>query len=131
MIQSECLGDPWRIVVATLLVIRTTHKVSHPIITAFFSDFPTALSVVNEGETALASRFKSLGFQNKRARQVIEASKLFVQRPRHISPGEIKGLGRYGHDVWRVFVEGDLSVKTKDKALSRHVEEAIANAHGL
>jgi len=63
---------------------------------------------------------RSTGFQNIKTKRIFEFSTSWVSGNR--DPFKFHGIGDYGREAWRIFVEGDTNFSPKDKKLKMYVD---------
>ncbi len=103
LLQEELRDDPWKLLVACMLLNQTSHKQVRPIIWTLFERYPTAAAMSDADETELAALIKPLGFQNRRAKSLRRMSADFAAGKRI---DELHGVGKYARDSYAIFVEG-------------------------
>jgi endonuclease III len=114
-------GEPWRVVVTSMLLCRTRGDVAEPIIAEVFRRWPSPRRLSNCRVGVLERLITPLGFQRVRAARLRAAARFFEFNPRP-PPGElarVDGVGKYVLDAYRLVVLSDLSVRPEDHALAR------------
>lgn len=126
MIQEGLHGDPWRILVASILVGRTrgvavaTRGVAVAgILPRLFDRYPARRDLAAADPGELAGLLRPLGLQNVRASGLVRLAA--AMRRDDEDPKGLPGVGPYAYAAWRVFVRDDLDVNTDDRALAEHV----------
>lgn len=122
-LQEELRDDPWKMLVACIMLNLTSFKQVRPVIWSFFEKYPNAdiLSAVDVDE--LAEFLTPLGMQHRRARTLIRFSQEWSSTE-WSEPRELHGIGQYGQDSWDIFIRGDLAVHPRDKKLKMYIEWA-------
>ncbi len=120
IIQEEYVDDPWKVLVCCILLNQTSNKQVRPLISNFFSKWPTPESIILEDEMAISSFIKTTGFQNIKASRIKKFSSAWNEGIR--DPFKFPGVGHYGREAWRIFVENDPNFTPKDKKLKMYVE---------
>lgn len=122
LLQEELRDDPWKLLVACILLNRTSHKQVRPIIWELFEAYPDASAMMRADATELAGRLKSLGLQNRRAQTLMRFSADYV-RAGTSDVGSLHGVGRYALDSYVMFVLGDVAAcSPTDKKLAMYSE---------
>lgn len=119
--QERYRSDPWKLLVCTMLLNQTPGRQVEKVHVDFFRRWPTpeVASAADPHEMALMLR--PLGFQNRRSTNIIRMSSAY--RGKWTRPEELPGIGKYGADSYRIFVDGVL-VEPDDKELKRYVDWA-------
>lgn len=120
-------GEPWRVVVTSMLLCRTRGDVAAPIITEVFRRWSTPLKLSNA--KALAHVISPLGLGNIRALRIRVAAGLFSAEPLPTPERlrEIDGVGKYVLDAYRLVCLDDRTIRPTDKALLRWLNESSTN----
>lgn len=119
LIQEEFVQDPWKIIVCCILLNQTSNLQVRPLISSFFKKWPDATSIIGENPDFVSLFIKSTGFQNIKAKRIKEFSVAWATGIR--DPKKFPGVGEYGRDAWRIFVENDLDFIPKDKKLKMYL----------
>ncbi len=120
IIQEEYSNDPWKVLVCCILLNQTSNKQVRPLIESFFNRWPNSQSLLNEETLAISDFIKSTGFQNIKAKRIKEFSIAWEMGIR--DPFKFPGVGDYGREAWRIFVDNDKSFIPKDKKLKMYLE---------
>lgn len=120
IIQEVYSEDPWKVLICCILLNQTSNKQVRPLIANFFNKWPNPESVISEEDLAISSFIKSTGFQNVKARRMKEFSKSWNSGIRDLF--KLPGVGEYGRESWRIFIDGDLDFVPKDKKLRMYLE---------
>ncbi|XP_064486959.1 methyl-CpG-binding domain protein 4-like isoform X2 [Ornithodoros turicata] len=102
LIQESLYHDPWKLLVATIFLNRTTGKAATPRFWEFLERFPTAESVVQAQEEDIAEILQPLGLHRKRAQIIQRFSNEYLTKDWKY-PCELYGIGKYGNDSYRIF----------------------------
>lgn len=131
MLQEVLLGQEdgrWRMCCGCVMLNMTSREQAEPVRREFFRWYPTHRVAVAEmplrrGETV--ELLKPMGMQRRRFRTLYRLS---LDWQRHGEPSDAEelergyyGMGAYGADSWRVFVEGRENVDPGDGALREHL----------
>jgi methyl-CpG-binding domain protein 4 len=119
LIQTHYLGDPWKIMISCILLNQTTNIQVRPVIINLFNRFPTPNSITKSDEFEIASIIRSTGFQNVKARRIIAFTQSWNSGERN--PDKFPGIGPYGRDSWKIFIEGKTDFHPEDKKLSAYL----------
>ena len=120
LIQEEYLNDPWKMMVCCILLNQTNNKQVRPILSSVFELIPNPISTIGCDPKVLAAVIKTTGFQNVKADRIIKLSAKWIEGFNDVS--DLPGIGRYGKDSWRIFVDGDVTVEPTDKKLMAYLE---------
>ena len=120
LIQEEHLGNPWRMMVCCICLNQTNNKQVRPILEALFSIIPDPVSAISCERERISECLKSTGFQNIKAHRIREFSIAWEIGIR--DPKKFPGIGEYGREAWRIFVEEDLDFTPKDKKLKMYLD---------
>jgi methyl-CpG-binding domain protein 4 len=120
LIQEEYKGDPWKVLVCCILLNQTSNLQVRPLIAHFFKKWPNPLSVTKESTDIISEFIKTTGFQNVKARRIKDFSIAWESGIR--DPNKFPGVGEYGRDAWRIFVNGDIDFIPKDKKLKMYLD---------
>lgn len=122
LIQEELRNDPWKLLIACIMLNLTNIKQARPVITEFFKKYPNPESVVNSSVEDIANIVRPLGLYNRRAASIVKLSTAFNTRWNRVT--DLPGVGKYAADSYRIFVEGKIDVQPTDKKLIKYIEWA-------
>lgn len=130
--QEEYRDDPWKMLMVCFMLNQTSHKQVDQIRHEFFEKYPTPESLAVANESEVAKLIKPLGFYNKRAKAWKEFSLEWVYQTRihggNYLPLDVlenmKGVGKYALDSWKVFQLYEYNTKVEDHVLNWYVEWA-------
>ena len=115
LIEESLYHDPWKLLVATIFLNKTSCASARPYIERFFADNPDPRSVLRRNPEDLEVYFTNIGLR-KRSRQVWKMSRDFVHKKwRNVA--ELHGIGRYGKDAYNMFCLGDMGTEPEDRFL--------------
>ncbi|XP_029200715.2 methyl-CpG-binding domain protein 4-like [Acropora millepora] len=118
LIQESLFHDPWKLLVATIFLNRTSGAKAIPVLWEFFKKFPTPEVTRGADWKEIAELIQTLGLHEKRAKIIIRFSEEFLAKDWN-SPKELHGIGKYGDDSYRIFCLGDWkNVIPKDHKLN-------------
>lgn len=126
LLQEEFKNDPWKMLVACVLLNQTTGKQVKTVIYNVFETYPTAESMAKAEPMLLGSMITPLGFRNVRTKRLIDMSK-------HISTvsewknslDKVPGVGKYAMDSWSIFQDGRIDIEVTDKELKAYIDSII------
>ena len=120
IIQEDYQNDPWKVLICCILLNQTSNLQIRPIISEFFSRWPDAKSLISSHPDEIRDLIRSTGFQNIKTKRIFEFSTSWVSGNR--DPFKFPGIGDYGREAWRIFVEEDTNFSPKDKKLKMYVD---------
>jgi len=116
IIQEEYSNDPWKVLVCCILLNQTSNKQVRPLIQDFFKKWPNPKSLLLEEDSAISYFIRTTGFQNVKAKRIKDFSLSWDSGIR------VPGIGDYGREAWRIFVQNDISFTPNDKKLKMYLE---------
>ena len=128
LIQEKLRHQPWRLLIAVMMLNQTSAVQVKPILDGFFERWPDPGSLFLADEEEVAEYVKPLGLQNRRARAMIRMSGDFMAEESIADASILYGIGKYGADSYRMFVVGELVDDVKDKELKKYLEWAKGRA---
>ena len=120
LIQEDYVNDPWKMLVCCILLNKTNNKQVRPILSSVFELIPDPMSTIGCDPKVLAAVIKTTGFQNVKASRIIKLSEKWINGFKDVS--ELPGIGRYGKDSWKIFIEGVVDTIPTDKKLLAYLE---------
>uniref|UniRef100_T1ILG3 HhH-GPD domain-containing protein n=1 Tax=Strigamia maritima TaxID=126957 RepID=T1ILG3_STRMM len=102
LIQESLYHDPWKLLIATIFLNKTSAKSAIPIIWQFFEIWPTAKEARTADCKSLSELIKPLGLYEKRAKSIIQFSDEYLTKDWKY-PIELHGIGKYGNDSYKIF----------------------------
>jgi len=122
LIQEELYDNPWKLLLATIFLHKTSGKVALPVFWRFIEIYATPKVVVNANWRDIAEVMQPLGLYIKRAKMIIKFSHEYLHKVWKY-PIELYGIGKYGDDSYRIFCLGQWkSVQPNDKKLNQYHE---------
>lgn len=118
ILQQEFQYDPYRLLIACIMLNQTSNKNVRRVIYTFFDRWPTPQSVINANPTEIRDHIRSLGFYNRRTATIQRFSREYIQK-NFIKASELHGIGKYADDSYEIFIKGNLNVNPTDKILRR------------
>ncbi|KAI5068092.1 hypothetical protein GOP47_0016437 [Adiantum capillus-veneris] len=117
LIQEELYKEPWKVLVACMLLNKTSGKQMRKIIWDLFDLCPTPEAAVEVETSKIEDVIRGLGLQNKRARMIQKFSKDYLGKD-WTNVGQLHGIGKYATDAYAIFCEGRWQeVKPEDHKL--------------
>ncbi|KAG9270264.1 methyl-CpG-binding domain protein 4 isoform X1, partial [Astyanax mexicanus] len=106
LVQETLFHDPWKLLVATIFLNKTSGKAAIPILWQFLERYPSAeVTRASEWEP-IAELLQPLGLNTLRAKALIRFSDEFLTKSWRY-PIELHGIGKYGNDSYRIFCLGE------------------------
>lgn len=120
LVQEKLYQDPWKVLIATIFLNRTTGKAAIPVLWQFLDLYPTAHAVVNANSEDIANLLQPLGLHRKRADIIQKFSEEYLTKEWRY-PDELHGIGKYGNDSYRIFCVNEWrKVKPNDHMLNKY-----------
>ena len=122
--ETELLySNPYELLVAVILSAQCTDKRVNLTTPSFFKRYPDAVEAELADPTEMAELIASLGFKNRRTRQIQRFSSDWMTLD-WIEPSELYGIGKYAQDSWEIFQKGNLNVEPTDGVLNTYLHWA-------
>ncbi|XP_028438500.1 methyl-CpG-binding domain protein 4 isoform X2 [Perca flavescens] len=120
LVQETLFHDPWKLLVATIFLNKTSGKMAIPVLWQFFKRYPSA-EVAREADwKPLSELMKPLGLYELRAKTITRFSDEYLTKQWRY-PIELHGIGKYGNDSYRIFCVGEWrDVKPEDHMLNKY-----------
>ncbi|KAL5524664.1 hypothetical protein ACEPAF_9809 [Sanghuangporus sanghuang] len=81
LIQEELADDPWKLLIAVMLLNKTTGRTSIPVFWRILELWPSAKALSVANETELRALIQPLGLQDVRAKRLIKLSSCYLSEP--------------------------------------------------
>lgn len=118
LIQEHLYEDPWKVLVACMLLNKTGGRQMHKVIWDFFEMCPNAETCVSTETEKIGTVIHSLGLQNKRAKTLQRFSQEYLGTT-WTNVTQLHGVGEYARDAYAIFCEGRWKeVQPKDIVLN-------------
>jgi methyl-CpG-binding domain protein 4 len=120
LIQESLYQEPWKLLVATIFLNRTSGKVAIPLVWKFFDRWATPEAAYSADKDELAQFLQPMGLNNRRADQIMRFSYEFKHKA-WLYPKELFGISKYGNDSFRIFCRNEWrKVKPLDHKLNMY-----------
>lgn len=120
VLQTGMYGDPWRVVLASMLLQQTTRRQAQIGLQALLGDY-TLGTLAMASLDDVAWRVRPCGLQQRRARMLTAFSRALLKGAGEL--GACLGVGPYVLDAVSTFCYGIPSVKSGDRVLQMYVKE--------
>lgn len=121
LIQEDYLDDPWKMLVCCILLNQTNNKQVRPILSSVFDLIPNPMSASGIDAEVLAQVIKTTGFQNVKASRIKKLSQKWISGFSSVS--DLPGIGKYGNDSWKIFIDKKIDITPTDKKLAKYLED--------
>ncbi|OPJ72120.1 methyl-CpG-binding domain protein 4 [Patagioenas fasciata monilis] len=102
-VKKETLfHDPWKLLIATIFLNKTSGKMAIPVLWEFFRKYPSPEITRAADWKEMSELLKPLGLYALRAKTIIKFSDEYLSK-RWRYPIELHGIGKYGNDSYRIF----------------------------
>lgn len=120
LIQEDMWPNEWVILLCCMLLNCTTRKSVEKVLPQLLAKYPDPESMATADQQELSSIIRSLGFGNRRAKNIVNMSRSYVYDDwTHVS--ELPGVGEYASAAWEIFVKNKLPPECpKDGALAAY-----------
>jgi methyl-CpG-binding domain protein 4 len=120
LVQEQLHQDPWKLLIATIFLNRTTGTAAKPIFWEFLRLYPSPELAVQAEPRDLASLLNPLGLHQKRAQIIIKFTEQYLAMDWQY-PIELYGIGKYGNDSYRIFCTPEWrEVRPNDHMLNKY-----------
>ncbi|XP_051509261.1 methyl-CpG-binding domain protein 4 isoform X3 [Myxocyprinus asiaticus] len=102
LVQETLFHDPWKLLVATIFLNKTSGKMAIPTLWQFFERYPSADVTRVSDWRLLAELLQPLGLSTLRAKTLVRFSDEYLNKSWRY-PIELHGIGKYGNDSYRIF----------------------------
>nr|XP_043893329.1 methyl-CpG-binding domain protein 4 [Solea senegalensis] len=120
LVQETLFHDPWKLLVATIFLNRTTGKVAIPVLWQFFEQYSSAELTREADWKPISELMQPLGLYELRAKTLIRFSDEYLTKQWRY-PIELHGIGKYGNDSYRIFCVGEWrDVTPEDHMLNKY-----------
>lgn len=124
--QERYRDDPWKMLCCAIMLNMTSGKQLERVHEKFFEKYKNAGDVIihylfDINKQEMEDILRPLGMQTKRAYTLFRFSSDFNNGK---CPRDCYGIGKYGGDSYKIFIEGILIDDAKDKELLKYIEWA-------
>ncbi|KAF7695087.1 methyl-CpG-binding domain protein 4 isoform X2 [Silurus meridionalis] len=127
LVQETLFHDPWKLLVATIFLNKTSGKLAIPMLWQFFERYPSAEVTRASDWKPLADLMQPLGLNSLRAKTLVRFSDEFLTKSWRY-PDELYGIGKYGNDSYRIFCLGEWrEVTPQDHKLNKYHSWLLEN----
>ncbi|TKS77781.1 Methyl-CpG-binding domain protein 4 [Collichthys lucidus] len=106
LVQETLFHDPWKLLVATIFLNKTSGKMAIPLLWQFFERYPSAQVTREADWKPMSELMMPLGLYELRAKTLIRFSDEYLTKQWRY-PIELHGIGKYGNDSYRIFCVGE------------------------
>lgn len=100
--QETLFHDPWKLLIATIFLNRTSGKMAIPVLWEFLEKYPSAEVARTADWRDVSELLKPIGLYELRAKTIIKFSDEYLTKQWRY-PIELHGIGKYGNDSYRIF----------------------------
>ncbi|XP_027719869.1 methyl-CpG-binding domain protein 4 isoform X2 [Vombatus ursinus] len=120
LVQETLFHDPWKLLIATIFLNRTSGKMAIPVLWEFLERYPSAEVARAADWKDVSDLLKPLGLYDLRAKTIIKFSDEYLTKQWKY-PIELHGIGKYGNDSYRIFCVNEWKqVHPKDHKLNKY-----------
>ncbi|KFQ48182.1 Methyl-CpG-binding domain protein 4, partial [Nestor notabilis] len=102
LIQETLFHDPWKLLIATIFLNKTSGKMAIPVLWKFLKKYPSPEITRTADWKEMSELLKPLGLYELRAKTIIKFSDEYLSKQWKY-PIELHGIGKYGNDSYRIF----------------------------
>nr|XP_056708693.1 methyl-CpG-binding domain protein 4 [Euleptes europaea] len=102
LIQETLFHDPWKLLIATIFLNKTSGKMAIPVLWDFLKKYPSPRVARVANCKEMSELLKPLGLYELRAKTIIKFSDEYLTKQWKY-PIELHGIGKYGNDSYRMF----------------------------
>ncbi|XP_076202915.1 methyl-CpG-binding domain protein 4 [Aptenodytes patagonicus] len=117
LVQETLFHDPWKLLIATIFLNKTSGKMAIPVLWEFLKKYPSPEITRTADWKEMSELLKPLGLYELRAKTIIKFSDEYLSK-RWKYPIELHGIGKYGNDSYRIFCVNEW--KEAEAGLPRH-----------
>lgn len=123
LLQEELIDDPWKMLIACMLLNQTASIQVRRVIWKLLERYPTAVDMASADHCDVVEMIKECGLYNRRASAMIKMSEQCASDPYwQERPEALFGIGRYALDSWKIFQLGMTDIEVTDKVLKSYLE---------
>uniref|UniRef100_A0A8D0HIP5 Methyl-CpG-binding domain protein 4 n=1 Tax=Sphenodon punctatus TaxID=8508 RepID=A0A8D0HIP5_SPHPU len=102
LVQETLFHDPWKLLIATIFLNKTSGKMAIPVLWEFLEKYPSPEVTRTSDWKEMSDLLKPLGLYELRAKTIIRFSDEYLTKQWKY-PIELHGIGKYGNDSYRIF----------------------------
>lgn len=120
LIQEDLYHDPWKMLIATICLQKTTGQCVKKTLMDFFSQYSSPQHLILAESSEVAKVLLPLGLQEKKAKIILRFTNEYLTKDWKY-PIELYGIGKYGNDSYRIFCISEWkNVRPKDHMLKKY-----------
>nr|XP_045371025.1 methyl-CpG-binding domain protein 4 [Camelus bactrianus] len=120
LVQETLFHDPWKLLIATIFLNRTSGRMAIPVLWQFLEKYPSAEVARAADWRDVSELLKPLGLYDLRAKTIIKFSDEYLTKQWKY-PIELHGIGKYGNDSYRIFCVNEWKqVHPEDHKLNKY-----------
>ncbi|XP_042736747.1 methyl-CpG-binding domain protein 4 [Lagopus leucura] len=118
LVQETLFHDPWKLLIATIFLNKTSGKMAIPVLWEFLRKYPSPEVARTADWKEMSELLRPLGLYALRAKTIIKFSDEYLHKQWKY-PIELHGIGKYGNDSYRIFCVNEWKeVQPQDHKLS-------------
>ncbi|XP_052534637.1 methyl-CpG-binding domain protein 4 isoform X3 [Tympanuchus pallidicinctus] len=102
LVQETLFHDPWKLLIATIFLNKTSGKMAIPVLWEFLRKYPSPEVARTADWKEMSELLRPLGLYALRAKTIIKFSDEYLHKQWKY-PIELHGIGKYGNDSYRIF----------------------------
>ncbi|XP_077307732.1 methyl-CpG-binding domain protein 4 isoform X3 [Lithobates pipiens] len=120
LVQETLFHDPWKLLIATIFLNKTSGKMAIPVLWSFLKKYPGAEVARMADWKDMADMLQPLGLYELRAKTIVRFSEEYLTKKWRY-PIELHGIGKYGNDSYRIFCVNEWKeVQPEDHKLNKY-----------
>jgi methyl-CpG-binding domain protein 4 len=126
LLQQEFQHNPYRLLIACIMLNQTSNKHVRQVIYNFFERWPTPQLVINANDDEIREAIRPLGFYNVRTARIKKFTSEYINK-KFAKAKELYGIGKYADDSYEIFINGNTDVQPTDKILIKYLNGEYIN----
>ncbi|XP_075687958.1 methyl-CpG-binding domain protein 4 [Rhinoderma darwinii] len=120
LVQETLFHDPWKLLIATIFLNKTSGKMAIPALWSFLEKYPTPEVARATDWKEMSALLQPLGLYELRAKTIVRFSDEYLTKKWRY-PIELHGIGKYGNDSYRIFCVNEWKeVHPEDHKLNKY-----------
>ncbi|XP_063797292.1 methyl-CpG-binding domain protein 4 isoform X2 [Pseudophryne corroboree] len=120
LVQETLFHDPWKLLLATIFLNKTSGKMAIPALWRFLERYPNAEVARVAAWEEMSELLQPLGLYKLRAKTIVRFSDEYLTKKWRY-PIELHGIGKYGNDSYRIFCVNEWKkVQPEDHKLNEY-----------